>query len=379
METALLLILLAVLAGVVFDLTNGWNDSANAIATVVSTRVLSPFWALAMSATLNFIGAMVSVKVAKTMGAGVVKMPVELGSVVTVTAAMIGAAGWVAWCTKLGLPVSCSHSLVGGLVGATAFVSGWGAVQMAGIWKILIALFASPLIGLLFGYLLCVAFTWFAHAVEFSPRQGRKIFGPLQLLSSSFMAFEHGKNDAQKVMGVIALALFVGGYMKDDRGRVITSIEHLYIPVWVKIACASAMGLGTAVGGWAVIRTIGTKLAKITTLEGCAAETGAGVVLEIAASMGVPVSTTHTITGGIVGVGASKGARAVKWGIGAKIVYAWVFTLPVTFVVGGCLAWVAKRTNPFFMVGLVVAILAATYMAPALRKRAVRVPAPAAR
>jgi inorganic phosphate transporter, PiT family len=377
METALILIILAVLAGLIFDLTNGWNDSANAIATVVSTRVLTPFWALAISATLNFIGAMVSVKVAKTMGSGVVKMPVELGSVVTVTAAMIGAAAWVAWCTKLGLPVSCSHSLVGGLVGATAFVSGWSTVQMAGVWRILIALLASPLIGLLFGYVLCVILTWLAHAVEFSPRQGRKIFGPLQLLSSSFMAFEHGKNDAQKVMGVIALALFVGGYMKDDQGNVIRSIDQLYIPIWVKIACASAMALGTAVGGWAVIRTIGTKLAKISTLEGCAAETGAGVVLEIAANMGVPVSTTHTITGGIVGVGAAKGARAVKWGIGAKIVYAWVFTLPVCFALGGALAWIAKKTSPFVMVGVVLAVTAGTYVIPLLRKRSVKLPAPA--
>lgn len=369
METALFLIILAILAGLIFDLTNGWNDSANAIATVISTRVMTPFWALAMSATLNFIGALVSTKVAKTMGSGVVKMPVELGSVVTVTAAMIGAAAWVAWCTKLGLPVSCSHSLVGGLVGATAFISGWGAVQSAGVYKILIALLASPLIGMLFGYILAVLLTWLAHALEFSPRQGRKIFGSLQLFSSSFMAFEHGKNDAQKVMGVIALALFVGGFMKDGDGNVITSIDHLYIPLWVKIACATAMAVGTAVGGWAVIKTIGTKLAKISTLEGCAAETGAGVVLEIAANMGVPVSTTHTITGGIVGVGASKGAKAVKWGIGAKILYAWVFTLPACFLLGGCLAWIARTTSPAVMVGLVLAVTAATMILPHLRKR----------
>jgi PiT family inorganic phosphate transporter len=303
METAVVLIILAIVAGLIFDLSNGWNDSANAIATVVSTRVLTPFWALAISATLNFIGALVSVKVAKTMGSGVVKMPVELASVVTVSAAMIGATAWVGWCTKLGLPVSCSHSLVGGLVGATVFVSGWGAVNLEGVKKILIALFASPLIGLVFGYVLAVILTWLAHAVEFSPRQGRKVFGPLQLLSSSFMAFEHGKNDAQKVMGTIALALFVGGFLKDGQGNVITRMEDLYIPLWVKISCASAMAIGTAVGGWAVIRTIGTKLAKITTLEGCAAETGAGAVLEVAATLGVPVSTTHTITGGIVGVG----------------------------------------------------------------------------
>jgi PiT family inorganic phosphate transporter len=379
METAVVLIILAIVAGLIFDLSNGWNDSANAIATVVSTRVLSPFWALAISATLNFIGALVSVKVAKTMGSGVVKMPVELGSVVTVSAAMIGATAWVAWCTKLGLPVSCSHSLVGGLVGATAFVGGWGAVNLEGVKKILIALFASPLIGMVFGYVLAVILTWLAHAVEFSPRQGRKVFGPLQLLSSSFMAFEHGKNDAQKVMGAIALALFVGGFLKDGQGNVITKMEGLYIPLWVKLSCASAMAIGTAVGGWAVIRTIGTKLAKITTLEGCAAETGAGAVLEIAASLGVPVSTTHTITGGIVGVGAAKGARAVKWGIGAKILYAWLFTLPVCFLLGGILAWIARKNGPTVMVGLVLGVTAATYLVPRFRKAAsVPAPAPAA-
>jgi PiT family inorganic phosphate transporter len=374
METAVVLIILAIVAGLIFDLSNGWNDSANAIATVVSTRVLTPFWALAISATLNFIGALVSVKVAKTMGSGVVKMPVELASVVTVSAAMIGATAWVGWCTKLGLPVSCSHSLVGGLVGATVFVSGWGAVNLEGVKKILIALFASPLIGLVFGYVLAVILTWLAHAVEFSPRQGRKVFGPLQLLSSSFMAFEHGKNDAQKVMGTIALALFVGGFLKDGQGNVITRMEDLYIPLWVKISCASAMAIGTAVGGWAVIRTIGTKLAKITTLEGCAAETGAGAVLEVAATLGVPVSTTHTITGGIVGVGAAKGARAVKWGIGAKILYAWLFTLPACFLLSGILAWVAKRSGPVVMVALVVAVTAATYLVPRFRKAS---PAPA--
>jgi PiT family inorganic phosphate transporter len=378
METTLILIVLAVVAGLIFDLTNGWNDSANAIATVVSTRVLTPAWALGMSATLNFVGALTSVKVAKTMGSGVVTLPVELQSVVTVASAMIAAAAWVAYCTRFGLPVSCSHSLVGGLVGATVFTGGWAAIQMSGVYKILIALLASPLIGMLFGYLLSVLFTWFSHAVEFTPRQGRKIFGPLQLVSSSFMAFEHGKNDAQKVMGVIALALFVGGYLKDDRGHVITSIDQLYIPLWVKIACGSTIALGTAVGGWAVIRTIGSKLVKISTLEGCAAETSAGVVLEVAASLGVPVSTTHTLTGGIVGVGAAKGARAVRWGIGAKILYAWLFTLPVCFMLGGALAWIARQTSPFVMVGLVLGVLGWAWVAPRRRKAAPAAEAPSA-
>ncbi|MFN3486174.1 MAG: anion permease, partial [Planctomycetota bacterium] len=303
----LTLVVLAVLAGILFDLTNGWNDSANAIATVVSTRVLTPWRALLLSASLNFLGALVSVKVAKTMGAGVVELGPRLDSVVTVLSAMLAAAGWVTWCTKLGLPISCSHSLVGGLVGATVFVAGWGSVKAAGLTKILVALLVSPVLGFILAYVLVVLGSWLAHDLEATPRQGRRVFGFFQLCSSSLMAFEHGKNDAQKVMGVISLALFAGGFLRDDQGRVLTSLDQLYIPLWVKIACALAMALGTAVGGWRVIHTLGTRLVKISTLEGFSAETAAGVVLETAASLGVPVSTTHTITGGIIGVGAAKG------------------------------------------------------------------------
>lgn len=359
----LVLVALAVLAGIIFDLTNGWNDSANAIATVVSTRVLTPARALLMSAGLNFVGALVSVKVAKTMGAGVVELAPRLDSVVTVLAAMLAAAGWVTWCTKLGLPVSCSHSLVGGLVGATVFATGWGAVKTAGLVKILVALLASPLLGFALAYVVVVLATWLAHDLEATPRQGRRVFGFFQLCSSSFMAFQHGKNDAQKVMGVIALALFAGGFLKDEQGQALTSLDRLYIPLWVKIACATAMAVGTAVGGWRVIHTLGTKLAKISTLEGFSAETAGGVVLEVAASLGVPVSTTHTITGGIIGVGAAKGARAVKWGIGAKILWAWVFTLPVCFVLGGALSWFAARTSAAWMMAAVGGVTAAAFAA----------------
>jgi PiT family inorganic phosphate transporter len=368
MDPALVLIILAVVAGIFFDITNGWNDSANAIATVVSTRVLSPAAALIFSAILNFIGALVSVKVAKTMGSGVIDLPVQLSSVTIVLAAMIGATGWVTWCTLLGLPISCSHSLVGGLMGAAVAVGGWGAVKWAGVAKILIALLASPLVGFFFGYLLVVIASWVARGV--TPRGGKKAFGFLQLCSSGFMAFEHGKNDAQKVMGVIALALFAGGMLKDPAtGAVLTDSKALFIPLWVKIACASAMAFGTAVGGWRVIRTIGTKLAKITTTEGFAAETGAGAVLEVAASLGVPVSTTHTLTGGIVGVGSAKGVRAVKWGIGAKIFYAWVFTLPACFVFAAVLSWIAAKSSPLVMVGLVALFVGIAFAIPRLTRR----------
>ncbi len=365
----LTIVILAVIAGIIFDVTNGWNDSANAIATVVSTRVLTPVQALAMSAVLNFIGALVSTKVALTMGAGVVSLPTNLISVITVLAAMIASAAWVTWCTRIGLPISCSHALVGGLVGATIVAAGWGAVKWGGVAKILAALLISPFLGFVLGYVLVFLGTWLAHYMEATPRQGRRAFGFLQLFSSCFMAFEHGKNDAQKVMGVLALALFAGGFLKDASGRPLGDIGQLYIPLWVKLACAGAIAFGTAVGGWRVIRTIGSKLVKITTLEGCAAETGAGAVLEIAASLGVPVSTTHTITGGIVGVGSAKGVRAVKWGIGAKILWAWIFTLPVCFVLGAALSWFAARTSPQAMVAAVAAATAAAWGASWLAGR----------
>lgn len=355
------LVILAVVAGLIFDLTNGWNDSANAIATVVSTRVLTPLQALLMSATLNVIGALVSVKVAKMMGSGIVDLPVDLSSVSIVLSAMIGAAGWVTWCTLLGLPISCSHSLIGGLVGATVAIQGGDAVHWSGFNKILLALFISPAVGFVCAYVLLVISVWIARGA--TPRGGKKVFGVLQICSSCFMAFEHGKNDAQKVMGVIALALFTGGFLKDSGGAVITDPKALYIPLWVKVACAAAMGVGTAVGGWRVIHTIGSKLAKISTTEGFAAETGAGMVLEVAASLGVPVSTTHTITGGILGVGSAKGARAVKWGIGAKIFYAWVFTLPMCFVFAFALSWFSARTSPLVMCGSAAALIGVTLLA----------------
>jgi PiT family inorganic phosphate transporter len=360
------LILLAVAAGLIFDLTNGWNDSANAIATVVSTRVMTPVQALLMSATLNVVGALVSVKVAKMMGSGIVDLPVDLGSVSIVLAAMIGAAGWVTWCTLLGLPISCSHSLIGGLVGATVAVQGSAAVHWTGFGKILLALFISPLVGFICAYVLLVAVTWIARGA--TPHKGKKVFGLLQICSSCFMAFEHGKNDAQKVMGVIALALFTGGFLKDADGVVLTDPKALYIPLWVKLSCAAAMGIGTAVGGWRVIHTIGSKLAKISTTEGFAAETGAGMVLEVAANLGVPVSTTHTITGGILGVGSAKGARAVKWAVGAKIFYAWIFTLPMCFALSYGLSWFSSRTSPLTMAAAAGAVTLITLLLPAFRR-----------
>jgi PiT family inorganic phosphate transporter len=313
-----LMVLLVVLFALVFDFTNGWNDSANSIATIVSTRVLRPGTALAYAATLNFAGAFASTAIARMVGTGIVDPGAfgdALGLQPVLLAAMIAAASWVAWCSLRGLPISASHSLIGALVGAAVAVKGLASIHPGGLITIVLALFLSPLLGFLLGYLLLLAVLWSGRSLTY--RGGQRLFGFLQVLSSGFMSYEHGQNDAQKVMGVIAISLFAGG--------------KLYVPTWVVLACGTVIALGTGIGGWRVIRTLGSKLAHLTPVEGFAAETGAGLVLELAAYLGVPVSTTHTITGSILGVGSVVSVKRVRWMLGAKIVYAWLFTFPATF------------------------------------------------
>ncbi len=318
------MLLAVIVVALTFDFVNGWNDSANAIATVVSTRVLSPFTAIIYAAILNLFGALISERVAETIGGGLVDASAVTPSVILT--AMIAAAGWVAWCTILGLPISGSHALIGGLIGATLVNSSmrWDCLQWSGINKVLVAMFVSPVVGFVGGFVLLVLIYWIANFM--TRKTVLAVFKPLQILSSGFVALTHGMNDAQKVMGVITLALFTSG-----------KINSINVPVWVKMLCALVMALGTAAGGWKVIRTLGTKLAHIRPVEGFAAETAAGLVLSFAAAIGVPVSTTHTITGSILGVGSAYRARAVKWGIGKKILYAWIFTLPVTAAISGIL------------------------------------------
>jgi inorganic phosphate transporter, PiT family len=229
--------------------------------------------------------------------------------------------------------VSGSHSLVGGIVGAALAVKGAGVLQWAGIEKVLIGLVASPLCGFLVGYIMLVTVYWVAYRM--TPRTVRRVFGVLQIGSSGFMAFTHGMNDAQKVMGIITMALIGAGYW--------TPTPYRLVPLWVMIACAIAMGVGTVAGGWKVIRTLGMRLAHIRPIEGCAAETAAGVVLSVAAHIGMPVSTTHTITGAILGVGSAYKAKTVRWGIGAKILSAWVLTLPVGVLLGAIFASILVR------------------------------------
>jgi len=312
-EPGFALIVAVVAAALVFDYTNGWNDSANAIATVVSTRVLSPGRAVLLAAVLNFGGALVSERVARTIGGGLVDA--QFVTLAVVLASMIAAATWVGGMTRLGMPISGSHSLIGSLIGAAAMAKGWSIVHPEGVQKVLLAMLVSPLLGLLLGFLLMWGLLWLVRV--WSPRRVQAIFGKGQLVSVSWMAWEHGSNDAQKVMGVITLALVAGGYQND-----------LSVPLWVKLVCAGAISLGTMAGGWRVIRTLGTGLIKIQPIHGFAAETAASLTLAGAAHLGVPVSTTHTITGAIMGVGSTRRLSAVRWGLGGKILAAWVVTLP---------------------------------------------------
>lgn len=335
-----LLLLIVVATALLFDFVNGWNDAANAIATVVGTRVLSPFAAVILAAALNLAGGLYGSKVAKTVATKFVKPEVavngatiELDMQIVVLAGMLSAMTWAAWMTVLGLPISGSHSLVGGLVGAGAAAGGVSALIADGVFITLLALLVAPAMGFAVGYLGYVGLIWLTRALR--PTTMHRIFGRLQLISASWMGFAHGTNDAQKVMGIITIALLAAGIQKRD-----PTTGNVEILLWVKVACASAISLGTAVGGWRVIRTLGHHLATLRPTEGFAAETAGASVLMIAAGLGIPTSTTHTITGSIMGVGATRGMSAVRWGVGEKIVLAWIFTLPSTAALAGAIFWV---------------------------------------
>lgn len=324
------MLLITVLLALLFDFSNGWHDCANAVATVVSTRVLSPIVAVFLAGVLNVAGAFFSTAVAKMIGGGIIYA--DAISNVVVAGAMGGAILWNLFTLILGLPTSSSHALIGGLVGSAVAHGGWAVVQFKGLRSILEAMILSPVFGFVMGFLIMVAVSWIFFRVQRGVAQ--KVFSRLQLLSASFMAFSHGANDAQKVMGVITLALVSSGQL--------TSSE---VPTWVIVACALAMGLGTVVGGWRIIRTLGMRIVKLDPVHGFAAETGSASVLLVTAHFGLPVSTTHTITSSILGVGATKRLSAVRWGVTTKILSAWIFTLPGAGLLGAAvyylLSWFA--------------------------------------
>ena len=326
-EEAGIVILLVVLAALLFDFSNGWHDSANAIATVVSTKVLTPLQAVMMAAVLNFAGAFWGTAVAKTIGTDIADP--KLVSQVVILFALVAATSWNMITQFLGLPSSSSHALIGGLVGAVIAGHGAGALKSEGLVKVLSGLLLSPVAGFVAGalvmYLIYLAFG------RASPGLVNRVFGRAQILSAAMMAFSHGTNDAQKAMGIITLALISGGYL-----------STFEVPIWVIAAAASSMALGTAFGGWKIVKTLGVGMYHMKPVNGFAAETAATVVLLGAASLGAPVSTTHTITSTILGVGATRRLSGVRWGLAGKIVMAWIFTLPFTALLAALLTMLYK-------------------------------------
>ena len=315
-------VILIVAVALIFDFINGFHDAANSIATVVSTRVLSPNLAVAWAAFFNFIAAFGGgVKVANTMGKGIIdfEMLRAAGSqavLLVIFSALMGAIAWNLLTWWWGLPSSSSHALAGGMIGATLPVLGFQGLVGAGIAKIAVFIVLSPLIGMVLGTALMVASTWAVH--KQTPLRVDSWFRRLQLVSSAIFSYSHGTNDAQKVMGIIAVVLF-GTIWKD---------RPFHIDWWMIISCHAAIALGTFFGGWRIVKTMGHSLTKLAPIGGFAAETGGGVTIIALAKLGIPVSTTHTITGAITGVGSTKGWRAVKWGVAGRIIWAWVFTIP---------------------------------------------------
>lgn len=308
-----ILVLIVILA-ILFDISNGWNDSANAIATVVSTRVLSPTSAVIFAAVMNILGAFLTTEVAKTIGKGIVDPGAVTATVIAI--ALLVSFIWNGAMTMIGMPVSASHALIGSLIGASVAYGGFGILNSKGIMTIFLALITSPFLGIAIGFIFMKIILWLFGT--HSPGSLNKYFGRLQLISSGFMAFSHGSNDAQKVMGIITLSLVSGGVL-----------QTVDVPLWVILTCALAMGAGTLMGGWRVIKTLGVSMLKLEPIHGFAAETSASALILGASAMGLPVSTTHVISTSIMGVGATKRLSAVRWGIAGKIVLAWVFTLPV--------------------------------------------------
>ena len=309
-----------VVLAVVFDYINGFHDTANAIATSVATRALRPQYALLMATAFNFIGAFAGTAVAKTIGGGLVDE--QATSQVVVASALIGAIAWNLITWWLGLPSSSSHGLIGGLLGATAAAVGTGAFRIQGIIdKVLVPLVSSPIVGFIGALVLMVALSWIFRNAARKPLGAG--FRRLQVFSAGYMAFAHGSNDAQKTMGIITLALFSAG--------VIPSVD---VPVWVIIVAASAISLGTAIGGWRIMHTMGHRVVELEPIHGFAAETTAATVLLATAHLGMPVSTTHVISSAIMGVGSSRGVRGVRWGVARRIVVAWVLTIPAAALVG---------------------------------------------
>jgi inorganic phosphate transporter, PiT family len=323
LETVLLVIVVAVALG--FDFTNGFHDTANAVATSVSTKALSPRMAVAIAALANLGGAFVTTAVAKTVGKGIIDT--GLATEKTILAALIGAIAWNLFTWWFGLPSSSSHALIGGLIGAALVQSGSKGVEWHGILhKVVIPALAAPVIAGLAAFGLLLALYWIFQGA--TPASAGRGFRLGQLVSGTWVAFTHGANDAQKTMGVIALALFTNG-----------TIHEFYIPTWVKIAAGVSIAAGTYVGGWRIMRTLGQRVFSMEPASGFAAQSSAGVVIYLATHLGYPLSTTHVISGAVMGAGATKRLSAVRWGVAGNIAVAWVLTIPMAAIVAALFYW----------------------------------------
>ncbi len=326
MDGVTAMLVIVILLAVAFDYVNGFHDTANAIATSVATRALAPRYAILMAAAFNFIGAFAGTAVASTIAKGLVDETTT--TQVVIAAALLGAIAWNLITWQQGLPSSSSHALIGGLIGATIVAAGTGALKVDGILnKVVIPMLTSPLLGFAIALALMVALYWIFRSSKRKPMAVR--FRRLQILSAAFMAFAHGSNDAQKTMGIMTLALLTAGVIPD-----------FTVPIWVIVVSASALSLGTAVGGWRIMHTMGQRVVKLEPVHGFAAETTSATILLATAHLGMPVSTTQVISGAIMGVGSSQGPRHVRWGVARRILIAWVLTLPAAGILAA-IAWYA--------------------------------------
>jgi len=323
-------IILLILLALTFDFLNGFHDSANSIATVVSTRVLSPRLAVIWAASFNFIAFLFfGLHVANTIGKGIIDVSIMDKGIIFGT--LMGACGWNIITWYLGLPTSSSHALIGGLIGAAMVKSGTKSLVWSGIIKTVAFIIISPVAGLLLGFVIGIAVYWFFR--RSSPSKVDHIFRKGQLVSAALYSLGHGGNDAQKTMGIIAGLLFSAGLLG----------KEFHIPFWIVVACYSAISLGTMFGGWRIVKTMGQKVAKLKPVDGFCAETGAAITLFVSTAFGIPVSTTHTITGSIMGIGSLKRLSAVKWGVAGTIVWAWILTIPCSALISALAYMLVRR------------------------------------
>jgi PiT family inorganic phosphate transporter len=328
-EMSLTVIVVLVLLALAFDFMNGFHDAANSIATIVSTGVLKPQHAVAWAAFFNVVAiAVFQLKVASTIGKGTIDPAVVDHYVVF--GALIGAIAWNIITWYYGIPSSSSHALIGGLAGAAMAKAGTGSLVWAGIGKVVAFILIAPLLGFLLGGALMVVVSWLCN--RSTPRKVDKSFRRLQLVSAAAYSLGHGGNDAQKTIGIIWMLLLAAGILKIDES----------VPIWVVISCYTAMGLGTMFGGWRIVKTMGQRITKLRPVGGFCAETGGAITLFMATMLGIPVSTTHTITGAIVGVGTSKGPSNVRWGVAGSIVWAWVLTIPASALIAAVAWWLGQ-------------------------------------